>query len=247
MNLNDSQIERYSRQIILKELGGKGQDRLLRGRVLVIGAGGLGSPCAFYLTAAGIGTVGVADGDQVELSNLQRQIIHATPDLGRDKALSARDRMVALNPETRVETYPFRIKSDNIRPLVRDYDFVIDATDNFPSKFLINDACVMEGKPFSHAGVLMWYGQAMTYVPGSACYRCFCPEPPPGGAVPNCSQAGILGAVAGILGSIQAAEAVKFLVGAGELLTNRLLVIDALTMEFNVVSITRQDRCPACG
>ncbi len=247
MKLSESQIERYSRQIVLKEVGGKGQEKLLQGRVLVIGTGGLGSPCALYLAAAGVGTIGVADGDQVELSNLQRQILHYTTDLGRDKVLSARDKLGALNSDIKVETHSYRIRADNIRSLVREYNFVIDGTDNFPAKFLINDACVIEGKPFSHAGVLRWYGQAMTYVPGSTCYRCIFSAPPPAGTAPTCSQAGIMGAVPGILGSIQAAEALKFLIGAGELLTNKLLLIDALTMAFNVIDIQRKNRCPACG
>ncbi|MGD0154075.1 MAG: HesA/MoeB/ThiF family protein [Thermacetogeniaceae bacterium] len=247
MKFSESQIERYSRQLILKEIGGKGQGKILQGRVLVVGAGGLGSPCALYLAAAGVGTIGIVDGDRVELSNLQRQIIHFTADLGREKILSAEEKIVALNPDIRVATHSFRIRADNIRPLIKEYDFIIDGTDNFPAKFLINDACVMEGKPFSQAGILRWYGQAMTYVPGNACYRCVYSAPPPAGSVPSCSQAGILGAVAGILGSIQAAEALKFLTGAGELLTNRLLLVDALAMDFNIIDTVRQDHCPACG
>lgn len=247
MNLSESQIERYSRQIILKEVGGKGQEKLLNSRVLIIGAGGLGSPCALYLAAAGVGTIGIVDGDKVELSNLQRQIIHSTADVRKEKVVSAREKMVALNPDVKVETFPYRVNARNIKAVIREYDFVIDGTDNFTAKFLINDACVMESKPFSHAGILRFQGQTMTYVPGSTCYRCIFSAPPPAGVIPTCSQAGILGAVAGILGTIQAAEALKFITGAGELLTGRLLLFDALSMDYRVINIKRNKGCPLCG
>ncbi|ADN02565.1 HesA/MoeB/ThiF family protein [Spirochaeta thermophila] len=247
MNLREDQIYRYSRHILLPQVGGEGQERLLSGRVLVIGAGGLGSPVAYYLAAAGVGTVGLVDGDAVDLSNLQRQILHFTPDVGRPKVESAAEKLAALNPDVRVETYPYRVTAENIRSLIREYDFIIDGTDNFPAKFLINDACVMEGKPYSHAGVLRFQGQTFTYVPGHMCYRCVFRDMPPKGAVPTCAEAGVLGAVVGVLGTIQATEAVKYLLGVGELLTDRLLVFDALTSRFREVRVGRQEECPLCG
>ena len=212
MALTDEQIERYSRHIILKEVGVKGQKKLLDAKVLIIGAGGLGAPAAMYLAAAGVGTIGIADADVVDLSNLQRQIIHATADVGKPKVKSAEETMTAMNPGVKVNTYQIFVNASNIRELIRDYDFVIDGTDNFPAKFLINDACVMEKKPFSHAGIIRFKGQLMTYIPGQGpCYRCVFREPPPKDAVPTCRQAGVIGAVAGILGCLQALEAVKLI------------------------------------
>lgn len=247
MNFSESQILRYSRQIILKEFGGAGQEKLFRSKVLVVGAGGLGAPAALYLAAAGVGTIGLVDADRVDLSNLQRQIIHFTPDLDQLKVESARAKLEALNPDIKVITYPIRIMADNIRELIQDYDFIIDGTDNFPTKFLVNDACVIAGKPFSHGGILRFDGQTMTYVPGSACYRCIFPSLPPKGAVPSCSEAGILGAVAGMLGTIQAAEALRYLTGVGKLLTNRLLIMNARDMEFRTVDLQPDPECPVCG
>lgn len=247
MKLNESQIERYSRQMILKEVGGKGQEKLLNGRVLIIGAGGLGSPCALYLAAAGVGTIGIVDGDKADLSNLQRQIIHFTADVGREKVFSAREKMAALNPDIKVETYPYRVTAANIKELVDQYDFIVDGTDNFAAKFLINDACVLGNKPFSHAGILRFNGQALTYIPGSTCYRCVFEAPPPAGVAPTCSQAGILGSVAGILGTIQATEALKYIIGVGDLLTEKLLVFDVFSMIFRVVEVKRNKRCAVCG
>ncbi|MFX4263500.1 HesA/MoeB/ThiF family protein [Pelotomaculum propionicicum] len=247
MKLNESQIERYSRQIILKEVGGKGQEKLLNGRVLIIGAGGLGSPCALYLAAAGVGTIGIADGDKADLSNLQRQIIHFTEDVGREKVISAGEKMAALNPDIKVETYPYRVTAANIRELVDQYDFIVDGTDNFAAKFLINDACVLANKAFSHAGILRFNGQTLTYIPGSTCYRCIIEAPPPAGAAPTCSQAGILGSVAGVMGTIQASEALKYIMGIGDLLTGKLLVFDIFTMNFRVVEVKRNERCAVCG
>ena len=247
MNLSEAQIERYSRNIVLKDIGVRGQERLLNGRVLVIGAGGLGSPCALYLAAAGVGTIGIVDGDKVDLSNLQRQIIHFTSDVQKEKVISARDKIVALNPDVKVETYPYRVNANNIRPIIQEYDFIVDGTDNFAAKFLINDACVIEGKPFSHAGILRFQGQAMTYIPGGTCFRCIFTMPPPADVIPTCSQAGILGAVAGILGTIQASEALKYIAGAGQLLTGRLLMIDALQMDFRVIKVNRNRACNLCG
>ncbi|OHD70750.1 MAG: adenylyltransferase [Spirochaetes bacterium RBG_16_49_21] len=248
MNLDDEQIERYSRNIILKEVGGKGQERLLASRVIIIGAGGLGSPAALYLAAAGVGTIGLVDGDAVDLSNLQRQIIHFTGDVGIRKTESAKKKIELLNPDVRVNTYHDIVTSNNIREIIRDYDFVVDGTDNFPAKFLINDACVMAGKPFSHAGILRFYGQTITVLPHeSACFRCLFLGPPPPGSVPSCREAGILGAVAGIFGTIQALEALKHILGTGGLLADRLLTVDALTMSFREIKVKKNPRCPVCG
>lgn len=244
----DEQIERYSRHIILKEVGGKGQKKLLDGKVLIIGAGGLGSPAALYLAAAGVGVIGIADADVVDVSNLQRQVIHHTPDVGKAKVLSAKEKMEAINPDVRVNAYQTWISAENILDIVKDYDFVIDGTDNFAAKFLINDACVMAGKPFSHGGILHFIGQTITVKPGeSACYRCIFPTPPPRDSIPTCAQAGVIGVLPGVIGSIQATEAVKFLIGVGELLTDRLLIYDAEGMEFRNVPIRKNPRCPLCG
>jgi molybdopterin/thiamine biosynthesis adenylyltransferase len=244
----DEQIERYSRHIMLKEVGGKGQKKLFDGRVLIIGAGGLGSPIALYLAAAGVGTIGIADADTVDLSNLQRQIAHHTKDIGVPKVLSAKEKMVAMNPDVNVNTYQTWISAGNIADIIREYDFIIDGTDNFAAKFLINDACVMGGKPYSHGGILQFDGQTITVKPGeSACYRCIFPSPPPKDAIPTCSQAGVIGVLPGVIGSIQATEAIKFLLGKGELLTGRLLTYNALRMRFRDFPIKKNPRCPVCG
>lgn len=247
MSLNDEQIERYSRHIILSDVGVEGQEKILAGRVLIIGAGGLGAPAALYLAAAGVGTIGLVDGDNVELSNLQRQVIHFTADVGKAKVLSAQEKIQAINPGVKVITHRERVFSGNIADIIKDYDFVLDGTDNFAAKFLINDACVLAAKPFSHGGILRFGGQAMTYLPGSACYRCVFIGAPPKGAVPSCSQAGILGAVAGMLGTIQAAEVLRYLIGKGDLLVNRLLIFDALNMKFRETTVKRNPHCPLCG
>ncbi len=247
MDLNEEQIERYSRHIILNDVGVEGQAKIMAGKVLIIGAGGLGAPVALYLAAAGVGTLGLVDADNVELSNLQRQVIHFTPDISKPKVQSAKEKINAINPDVKVVTYQTRVYAENIAGIIKDYDFIIDGTDNFAAKFLINDACVLGAKPFSHGGILRFDGQAMTYVPGQACYRCVFIAPPPKGAVPSCSQAGILGAVAGMLGTIQAAEALRFLIGKGELLVNRLLIFDALKMRFRETTVKRNPNCPICG
>ncbi len=247
MALSEEQIERYSRHIILKQVGGKGQEKLLSGKVLIIGAGGLGSPAALYLAAAGVGTIGIVDFDKVDLTNLQRQIIHFTKDLNKEKVVSAKEKMEAINPDVKVKVHQLLLDSSNILDIIKDYDFIIDGTDNFPVKFLINDACVMQKKPFSHGGILRFEGQTFTHTPGNACYRCLFKEPPPKNAVPTCSQAGILGAVAGMLGTVQAAEALKYLIGIGDLLKNRLLIFDALKMEYRTVKIKKSKTCPICG
>ena len=249
MAMTDQQIERYSRHIILKEVGVKGQKKLLNAKVLIIGAGGLGAPAAMYLAAAGVGTIGIVDADEVDLSNLQRQIIHATADIGKPKVKSAKETMNAMNPDVEVKTYHKFVDSTNIRELIREYDFVIDGTDNFPAKFLINDACVMEKKPFSHAGIIRFKGQLMTYVPGEGpCYRCVFKNPPPKDAVPTCKQAGVIGAMGGVIGSLQAMEAIKYIVGVGELLTGHLLTYDAVNQEFRKIKLPSDtSKCPVCG
>lgn len=249
MAFTNEQLERYSRHIILKEVGAKGQKKLLNAKVLIIGAGGLGAPAAMYLAAAGVGTIGIADADEVDLSNLQRQIIHATSDIGKAKVQSAKETMEAINPDVTVKTYRTFVTSENIAELIADYDFIIDGTDNFPAKFLINDACVMAKKPFSHAGIIRFKGQLMTYVPGEGpCYRCVFKDPPPKDAVPTCKQAGVIGAMGGVIGSLQAMEAVKYIIGKGNLLTGYLLTYDALTMEFRKVKLpANTSKCAVCG
>ncbi len=248
MGLTEEQIERYSRHIILEQVGGAGQEKLLSSKVLIIGAGGLGSPAALYLAAAGVGTIGIVDDDKVDLTNLQRQIIHATGDIGSEKTDSAKAKIQAINPDVKVQTYPLRLMAKNISEIVRQYDFVVDGTDNFPTKFLVNDACYFEKIPFSHAGILRFYGQLITVLPGkTTCYRCIFRTPPPVGAVPSCSQAGVLGVLAGIIGSLQATEAIKYLLGIGELLTNALLTYDVLEMEFRKIKLNRNSYCPLCS
>lgn len=247
MSLTGQQIERYSRNIILKEIGGAGQEKLLASRVLIIGAGGLGAPAALYLAAAGVGTLGLLDGDQVDLTNLQRQILHHTTDIGRRKVDSAQEKIRAINPDVTVRTYDVWARADNIRGIIKEYDFVIDGTDNFPAKFLINDACYFERIAFSHAGILQFEGQLMTVLPGqTACYRCLF-RSPPAAATPSCGQAGVLGVLPGVIGSLQATEAIKHLLGIGALLTDALLTYSALTMDFRKVHISRRPECPLCG
>lgn len=249
MAFTNEQLERYSRHIILKEVGVKGQKKLLNAKVLIIGAGGLGAPAALYLAAAGVGTIGIVDADEVDLSNLQRQVIHTTKDLGKAKVKSAAETMQDINPDVKVNTYRTFVDSSNIMELIQDYDFIIDGTDNFPAKFLINDACVMAKKPFSHAGIIRFKGQLMTYVPGEGpCYRCIFKDPPPKDAVPTCKQAGVIGAMGGVIGSLQAMEAIKYILGVGDLLTGSLLTYDALTMEFRKVKLPKHVKnCPVCG
>ena len=249
MAFTDEQIERYSRHIILKEVGARGQKKLLNAKVLIIGAGGLGAPAAMYLAAAGVGTIGIVDADDVDLSNLQRQIIHSTEDVGKAKVQSAKETMERMNPDVKINTYHMFVDASNICELIRNYDFIIDGTDNFPAKFLINDACVIEKKPFSHAGIIRFQGQLMTYVPDQGpCYRCVFQDPPPKDAVPTCKQAGVIGAMGGVIGSLQAMEAIKFIIGKGELLTGYLLTYDALTMEFRKVRLPKDTHnCAVCG
>ena len=248
MGLTEDQIERYSRHILLPEIGGKGQEKIAKAKVLVVGAGGLGSPCAFYLAAAGIGTLAIVDSDKVELNNLQRQILHSTPDVGRLKVESAKQRIGALNPDVRVETIATRLTSQNALGVFRPYDVVVDGSDNFPTRYLVNDACVMLGKPLVHGGIHRFEGQLFTILPKKGpCYRCLFAEPPPPGLIPSCQEAGILGAVAGTIGVLQAAEVLKLILGVGEPLVNRLLVFDALRNHFREVKLRRDPTCPVCG
>ena len=250
MRFTNEQLERYSRHIILNNVGVSGQEKLLNGKVLIIGAGGLGAPAAMYLGAAGVGTIGLVDADRVDLSNLQRQVIHWTRDVGKPKVLSGKETIRGINPDVKVVTYQEYATSANIKDIIkdRDYDFILDGTDNFPVKFLINDACVMLKKPFSHAGIIRFQGQTMTYLPGKGpCYRCVFQNPPPPDAVPTCQQAGVLGVMGGVIGTIQAAEALKYLLGVGELLNGSLLTYDALKMSFRKIKITRNRECAVCG
>jgi molybdopterin/thiamine biosynthesis adenylyltransferase len=247
MSFTEEQIQRYSRHILLQDVGVEGQEKIQNGKVLIVGAGGLGAPIAFYLAAAGVGTIGIIDGDVVDLSNLQRQIIHFTADVNKPKVISAKEKINQLNPDVNVITYQTLLTSENALEIIKNYDFVVDGTDNFPVKFLINDACVIAKKPFSHGGILRFEGQTLTYLPGTACYRCLFHSPPPPDAVPTCSQAGVLGAIAGMLGTIQAAEVLKYLTGVGELLTNRLLTFNAKTMEFRTIHTKADKSCPVCG
>jgi molybdopterin/thiamine biosynthesis adenylyltransferase len=247
--LTTEQIERYSRQIMVPDLGGAVQMHLRAARVLVIGAGGLGSPAAFYLAAAGIGTLGIVDPDKVELSNLQRQILHGTADIGRQKVDSAKATLTELNPDVEVKTYPVRFEIDNAEEIAAGYQFIVDGSDNFDTKFLVNDTAIKLGIAFSHAGIVRLQGQTMTVIPRkSACYRCLFKVPPPPEEILNCQASGILGAVAGTLGTIQATEAIKYLAGFEEgLLTDRLLIYDAKQMKFREVEVTRDANCASCG
>lgn len=244
LKLNAGERARYARHLSLPEIEEAGQEKIKKGRVLIIGTGGLGSPAAYYLAAAGIGTLGLADADVVETSNLQRQLLHFTSDIGRSKTESASKKLKALNPDVQVKTFPFRLASENAQAILGDFDFVIDATDNFASKILIANACHAAKKPYSHAGILRFFGQTMTVIPGqTACYRCVFDSPPEDPSVPQ----GPLGAVPGVIGSIQAIEAIKYLLNAGDLLTNRLITFDALKMKFREVPVKRNPSCRLCG
>ena len=244
---SNEQLERYSRNILLKEVGIKGQQKLLSSKVLVIGAGGLGSPAVMYLAVAGVGTIGIADKDKVELSNLNRQIIHATNKIGKDKTESAKDTVNNLNSDITVNIHNGLITQQNISEIISPYDFIIDATDNFETKFLINDSCVFAKKPFSHAGVVGFQGQLMTYVPNkSCCYRCVFKEPPPKDCALSCSKDGILGATAGIIGTLQATEAIKYILSIGELLIGYMLTYNALTNEFRKIKLPAPSKKCVC-
>ncbi len=249
LDFSESEINRYSRHILLAELGGVGQARLRAGRVLIVGAGGLGSPLALYLAAAGVGTIGLVDDDVVELSNLQRQIAHATGRIGQPKVSSARDAMLAINPEIEVRTHPVRLDASNVRTLVQSYDLVCDGSDNFATRYLVADACVLARRTLISASVLRFEGQLATFRPqlGGPCYRCLYPVPPDPGLVPSCAEAGVLGAITGVLGTLQATEALKEIAGIGESLAGRLLLWDALAMRFTTIRVPPDPACASCG
>ncbi len=240
-------LHRYSRQILLEEVGMEGQQKLSRARILVVGAGGLGSPAAIYLVAAGIGTLGIVDGDRVTVSNLHRQILHGTSDVGHPKTHSARAHLLEMNPTVQVRAHETFLTSDNALELISDYDLVINGCDNFPTRYLLNDACVMLEKPLVDAAVLQWHGQAATFLPGNGCYRCLFPEPPPAGSVPSCAEAGIIGALVGHMGSLQATEAIKIILGTGRTLAGRMFIYDALNVEYSTFDWSRNPDCPVCG
>ncbi|HZK85001.1 MAG TPA: molybdopterin-synthase adenylyltransferase MoeB [Desulfosporosinus sp.] len=246
--MKDNQISRYSKQIILKEIGIKGQQKLLNSKVLVVGAGGLGSPALYYLASAGVGTIGIADFDTVGLSNLQRQILHFTEDIGRKKVDSAEEKLNRLNPDVKIIKYPFRLNDLNIEDVIREYDVVIDCADNFQARYLVSDCCYFLKKPVVEGAVVRFVGKLMTIIPDiSPCYRCLNPIPPKDGIMPSCADEGILGAVAGIIGTMQALEAIKILIDFGETLSGRFLLLDGISMKMNEVAIHRSDTCPICG
>ncbi len=247
MEFSEDQIRRYSRHILLPEIGGAGQAALLNAKVLVVGAGGLGSPVILYLAAAGVGTIGVVDDDTVDLSNLQRQILHTTARVGTAKVDSAVETVAALNPDVRIVPVRARLDAANVRTLIADYTIVADGSDNFATRFLLNDACRLAGKTLVSSAILRFDGQLATWRPDGPCYRCVFREAPPEGMIPSCSQAGILGAVAGTMGSLQATEVVKELLGAGETMAGRMLIYDALSVTFRVVKVRRDPGCPLCG
>jgi adenylyltransferase/sulfurtransferase len=246
--LSTDDLSRYSRHLILPEVGMEGQRRLKAARVLCVGTGGLGSPLAFYLTAAGIGTLGLVDFDVVDSSNLQRQIIHSTKDIGRKKLDSAEEKLTALNPSVHIVKHETMLSSANAFDILKDYDIVADGTDNFPTRYLVNDACVLLGKPNVYGSVFRFEGQVSVFAAGQGpCYRCLYPEPPPPGLAPSCAEGGVLGILPGLVGVIQAAEVIKLMLGKGEPLIGRLLLIDLLTMRFSEIKLHRNPDCPACG
>lgn len=246
--LTEDELRRYGRHLVLPQIGTEGQRKLKKARILIVGAGGLGSPAALYLAAAGTGTLGLVDFDTVDVTNLQRQIIHGTSDIGRPKLDSASDRIREVNPHVHVEQFDTALTSENALAIARDFDVIVDGTDNFPTRYLVNDTCVILGKPNAFGSVLRFEGQASVFaMPEGPCYRCLFREPPPPGLVPSCAEGGVLGVLPGIVGTIQATEAIKLVTGAGEPLTGRLLLIDALTMQFRTINIRRDPECPACG
>ena len=247
MELTSEQRRRYNRHLILEGFGREAQEKLLQAKVLLVGAGGLGSPVALYLAAAGVGTIGVVDGDSVSITNLQRQVLHSTKDINRPKVEVACERIEAINPDVYVRTYELFLNEANAMKLIEPYDFVIDGTDNFATKYLVNDACVMLNKAFSMGGISKYSGQLMTHVPGSACYRCLFPEPPAKQDVETCAMVGVLGSIAGMLGTVQATECIKYLAGVGQLLTNSMLTFDALSMQWQRFDFNQRPSCELCG
>lgn len=250
MEFSDQQLERYARHIILPELGGKGQERLLESSVLVVGAGGLGSPLLLYLAAAGVGRIGIVDDDAVDLSNLQRQVIHATGRIGDAKVASARDVLAGINPDITVETHAVRLDAGNVSDLIAGFDIIADGTDNFATRFLLNDACYFAGIPLVSAALLRFEGQVSTFKAHAGdypCYRCIFPEPPPEGLIPTCAEGGVLGAVAGVVGCLQATEVIKELASIGESLAGHLVILDALNATFRKITVRPDPACPLCG
>lgn len=245
--LTPEQVKRYSRHLIMPQVGSKGQRALMQAKVLIIGAGGLGSPVAVYLGLAGVGTLGIVDFDTVELSNLQRQILHRQKDVGRLKVQSAQRTLAEYNSDVKVVGHAVPLTSQNAMEIISQYDIVVNGADNFPARYLVNDAAYLSGKPLVDGSILLFDGQASVFLPGRGCYRCLFPTPPPPGSVPSCAEAGVLGALPGLVGSIQAVETIKLILGAGEPLVGRLLLIDALSMEFRSVKLRRNPGCPLCG
>ncbi len=242
------QLSRYSRHFMLPEVGEEGQAKLLDAKVLLVGAGGLGSPSALYLAAAGVGTLGLVDHDVVDLSNLQRQILHTNDRVGMPKVESARETLQALNPDVRIVGYQERLSSENIMRIIQDYDVIVDGCDNFPTRYLVNDACVMAGKPNVHGSIFQFEGQAAVFYPGKGpCYRCLFPEPPPPGAAPSCAEAGVLGVLPGLIGCVQALETIKLILGIGKPLIGRMVYFDTLSMELRVHKLRKDPNCPVCG
>ncbi|MBM3939742.1 MAG: molybdopterin-synthase adenylyltransferase MoeB [SAR202 cluster bacterium] len=245
--LTPEQVKRYSRHIIMPQIGSRGQRKLMDSKVLIIGAGGLGGPVALYLALAGVGTLGIVDFDTVDLSNLQRQVLHNSETVGWPKVKSAEATLKRYNRDVKVVAHEFPITSENAMDLIKGYDIVVNGADNFATRYLVNDAAYLSGKPLVDGSILIFDGQLTTYIPGKGCYRCLFPEPPPPGMVPNCAEAGVLGALTGVMGSLQATEVVKVILGIGEPLVGRLLLVDALAMEFRVVKTRRNPNCPLCG
>lgn len=247
-DFSQEQLRRYARHFSLKECGYKGQEKILESSVLIVGAGGLGSPVALYLAAAGVGEIGIIDGDNIDLSNLQRQILHTTEEINTPKVESAYKKLTALNPDIKITPYHTMLNAQNALDIFKKYDVIVDGCDNFATKFLINDACVLLNKPYSHGGILRFCGQSMSIRPGeSACYACIFDAPPPDGSVPNCAQAGVFGAIAGMLGTIQAAEVLKIITGIGEPLFDTLLSFNSLSMEFRKTKLKKSPTCRVCG
>ena len=245
--LTPYQVKRYSRHIIMPQVGSAGQRSLIEAKVLIVGAGGLGSPIALYLALAGVGTIGIVDFDDVDISNLQRQILHTDSDIGRPKVQSAKDTLQAANKDVNVILHEFPLMSDNAMEVMSQYDVIINGADNFATRYLVNDASYLAGKPLVDGSILLFDGQATVFIPGKGCYRCLFPEPPPPGEVPSCAEAGVLGVLPGMVGTIQATEAVKLIMGIGQSLSGKLLLIDALDMDFRAVKIRRDPNCPLCG
>lgn len=245
--LTPYQVRRYSRHIIMPQVGSKGQRKLLESKVLIIGAGGLGSPIAIYLTLAGVGTIGIVDFDVVDVTNLQRQILHFNDDIGKPKVQSATETLKNYNPDVEVIIHEEPITSHNAMEIIGQYDVIVNGADNFPARYLVNDASYLSNKPLVDGSILLFDGQATVYLPGQGCYRCLFPAPPPPGEVPSCAEAGVLGMLPGMVGTIQATETVKLIMGIGKSLAGRLLLIDALDMEFRTVKIRQNPNCPLCG